>query len=368
MSGVLGIAAGRGLLLPLHLGGTGGDPDRAQGEVHWGASARWAPCSESSRSTLVAAAATGNSDVRADRGDLEEPLDHRCGDREVQAARSLRRLEDRAGAQAALVLLRHQGRAQAEGDHRGLRGQGSRSWPATWPTTSGKWGTRASAGSRRPRPARSGSSSRSELREARQELDKASLALRKFQEIHKIIDLPEQAKAVVSAMATLEGDLISKRVQLAYLSGFASRDEATASQLSHQIAILRKELATLEEQRAPAVARAATNDRGQRSLSGRHGRSRASLRAGGAVSRAEDPRDGLLLLTERYESLKVNEARDLSTFVVFDRAALPTRSVRPRLRVLPIGMMVGLVLGFMFIALPPWWRDLKRRAAVERMP
>ncbi len=102
--------------------------------------------------------------------------------------------------------------------------------------------------------------------EARQDLDKASLALRKFQEEHKVIDLPEQARAVVSALATLEGDLISKRVQLAYLSGFASREEATASQLAHQIAILRKELATLEEQREPAVARGATNVEGSDSF------------------------------------------------------------------------------------------------------
>lgn len=204
--------------------------------------------------------------------------------------------------------------------------------------------------------------------EAKQDLDRASLALRKFQEVHGIIDLPEQAKAVVSALATLEGDLISKRVQLAYLSGFASREEATTSQLSHQIAILRKELATLEEQHAPTAAPAAASARGSKLFPAAMDvpELRYELEA---LFREQKIRETVFfLLTERHESLKVDEARDLSTFVVFDSAALPTRSVRPRLRVLPIAMMVGLVLGFMFIALPPWWRDLKRRAAVERMP
>ena len=92
--------------------------------------------------------------------------------------------------------------------------------------------------------------------EARQDLDKASRALREFQETHKIIDLPEQSRAVVSAMASLEGDLISKRVQLAYLAGFASGDESSATQLGNQIAVLRKELQVLEQQRAPALERA----------------------------------------------------------------------------------------------------------------
>ena len=204
-------------------------------------------------------------------------------------------------------------------------------------------------------------------REARQDLDKASVALRKFQEIHKIIDLPEQAKAVVSAMATLEGDLISKRVQLAYLSGFASTEEASASRLSRQIAILRKELARLEEQRAPAAVRGATKEEGSDLFPGAMNvpELRYELEA---LFREQKIRETVfLLLTERYESLRVDEARDLSTFVVFDHAALPTRPVRPRLRVVPIGMMVGLVLGFMLIALPPWWHDLKRRAAVERV-
>lgn len=207
--------------------------------------------------------------------------------------------------------------------------------------------------------------------EAHADLNKASMALRVFQEKNKILDLPEQSKAVVAAMATLEGDVISKRVQLAYLSGFASRDESSAAQLGRQIQILRKEIRNLEQSRSPAAEAAG---------------------AGGAKAAADEPDmfpaamqvpelryqlEGLFreqkiretvffLLTERYESLKIDEARDLSTFVVFDHAALPTHRIRPRMRVVPIGMMGGLLFGIMLITVPAWWRDLRRRAAVER--
>jgi uncharacterized protein involved in exopolysaccharide biosynthesis len=209
--------------------------------------------------------------------------------------------------------------------------------------------------------------------EARQELDQAAQALRHFQEEHKIIDLPEQSKAVVSAMATLEGDLISKRIQLSYLSGFVSSHESSADQLSRQIDVLRKELQGLEQQSAPAVERGS--------------RAPASEVIGHTVSDVFPPamevpalgyqlealyrelkiRETVyMLLTERFESLKVDEARDLSTFVVFDHAVLPTHRVRPGGRVVPIGLVAGLVFAIMLVLLPAWWRDVTARRAPER--
>src|SRR5213078_2010241 len=72
-----------------------------------------------------------------------------------------------------------------------------------------------------------------------------------------------------------------------------------------------------------------------------------------------------LMLTDRYEARKLDEARDLATFVVVDDAVLPTFRVRPTLRVLPVGMFAGLALGMLIVLLPAWWRDLRRRAALE---
>lgn len=199
--------------------------------------------------------------------------------------------------------------------------------------------------------------------EARRDLEVASGALRGFQEEHRIIDLPEQSKAVVSAMAHLEGDLIAKRVELAYLRGFASEDESSAGQLRRQIGILKSELRNLEGRAAAAGATA---------RDGSEVFPRAmevpALRAElERLHREEKVRESVfLLLTEKYETLKVDEARDLSNFVVFDEAATPTYRVRPRLRVVPIGGAAGLLFGLVLVLVPAWWRDLLRRAARER--
>src|SRR5262249_23687795 len=79
----------------------------------------------------------------------------------------------------------------------------------------------------------SGSSAREEERfletqvaKTRRDVDEASRKLREFQERHKIIDLSEQSKAVISAMASIKGELMSKQLELSYLSGFSAPTEA----------------------------------------------------------------------------------------------------------------------------------------------
>src|SRR5262249_17573778 len=72
-----------------------------------------------------------------------------------------------------------------------------------------------------------------------------------------------------------------------------------------------------------------------------------------------------LMLTQRYESLKLEEARDLATFWVCDEAVTPTYRVRPTRLVIVGGFAGGLIFGALFIIVPAWWRDLGRRAAVE---
>src|SRR6185503_201179 len=88
--------------------------------------------------------------------------------------------------------------------------------------------------------------------EARRDMEVSSAALRQFQEAHKIVDLPEQGRAVVSGMAQLEGNLISKRIELSYARSFAASDETSVAQLTRQIGILSSELQGLEAKRATA--------------------------------------------------------------------------------------------------------------------
>src|SRR6267142_2119576 len=62
--------------------------------------------------------------------------------------------------------------------------------------------------------------------EMRKEADESAKRLREFEEKYKVVDLESQSKAVVSAMASLRSQEISKELQLSYLNSFSSRDES----------------------------------------------------------------------------------------------------------------------------------------------
>lgn len=201
--------------------------------------------------------------------------------------------------------------------------------------------------------------------EAKHDMEVSSAALRRFQETHKIIDLPEQGKAVVSGMAALEGELITKRLELSYARGFAASEEASVAQLRRQIGVLSAELQSLEAKRPVEPNQGRAPRPGSEMFP-----PAMELPALGAELETllrdhKIDETVFLMLTERYEARKLDEARDLSTFVVVDEAVLPTYRVRPTLRVIPVGMLVGLTLGLLIIALPAWWSDLRRRAALE---
>jgi capsule polysaccharide export protein KpsE/RkpR len=70
-----------------------------------------------------------------------------------------------------------------------------------------------------------------QVQKARRDVDDVSRRLREFQEKNKVIDLPEQTKAVISAMASLKGELMSKELELSYLTSFSARTEANVVQL-----------------------------------------------------------------------------------------------------------------------------------------
>lgn len=190
--------------------------------------------------------------------------------------------------------------------------------------------------------------------ETKKAVDSVSEQLRQFEEQHRLIDLPEQSKAVVSAIATLNGEVLSKQLQLSYLNSFSSSDEPTAVQLRQQIAVMQKKMKSLEDSSADVDLRPADprhNKAGDKSgeQTGLFPRAMAvpKLRFELAQLYREQKSQETLyfLLTQRYEMAKVNEARDTSTFQIIDHAALPTHKIRPRrATIIAAGFMLSLIL------------------------
>jgi len=196
--------------------------------------------------------------------------------------------------------------------------------------------------------------------EAERDLDESSRAVRSFQEEHGILDLPAQGKAVLSGMAALEGKVISRRLQLSYTRSFASSRESSVAQLQQQIGAITAQLRGLEDRQASDPT--AGSVRGPESSTFPPALQVPELRAElDVLLREHEVRQELFgFLVGEYEALKVREASDLSGFAVLDRAAMPTRHVRPTLRVLPPGFLAGILLGVLFISRHAWSRDLRR--------
>ncbi|MBV8757224.1 MAG: hypothetical protein JO257_08125 [Deltaproteobacteria bacterium] len=200
---------------------------------------------------------------------------------------------------------------------------------------------------------------------ARSDVDEASRQLRAFQEEHKIIDLPEQSKAVIGAMATMEGELVSKQLELSYLSNFSSRTEASVVQLRQQIAALRSKLQDLEAERASSgVGSAATGSGSAAFFPG--AMNVPSLRFElERLLREQKVKDTVFaMVTQRYEMAKIDEARDTSTFQILDSPTLPTFPSRPRKkRAVALAAGAGAGLACVWIVLPVWWR--RRRPSIS---
>jgi capsule polysaccharide export protein KpsE/RkpR len=190
----------------------------------------------------------------------------------------------------------------------------------------------------------------------RQQADDAAARMREFQEEHKIVDLDTQAKAVVSALAALNSQRITKQLELDYARTFSAREEPTLRQLESQLAVMGKKQRNLEEPSAAAPP----------------GTDKRSPGGGGVFPpalevpklRAEfenlyrDRRVAeatLVFALERLEAAKANEARDVSTFLILDPPALPTRASRPkRPFVVAVATIIGLAASMAFA----WWRSV----------
>jgi capsule polysaccharide export protein KpsE/RkpR len=191
---------------------------------------------------------------------------------------------------------------------------------------------------------------------SQEDVDRSSRALREYQERHRVLDLPAQSRAVISAIAELEGDLISKRLQLSYLRGFASPEEPRVRQLSEQAAIVEHELHRLESSN--------TDDGHGPGSAGSAGFFPDALSVPGLryeleqLLRTQKIHETVYaMLTQRLAMTRVDEARDTPAFQVLDAPTLPTTPSRPLLaRLGALGTAGGLAGGMAWIFAPTWWR------------
>jgi capsule polysaccharide export protein KpsE/RkpR len=204
-----------------------------------------------------------------------------------------------------------------------------------------------------------------QVQQARDQVETASKELRTYQEKHQIVDLGEQAKGVVSEIASLEGQRVSKQLELSYMRSFASPQEANVAQLESQLRIMEAKLRELANAPAPKTGTdKPTPVTGLFPSALDLPKIRYEIEQ---LAREQKVREAIyLVLTERLEIARADEVREASAFQILDEPDLPTYRVWPRGRVLPMGLLAGLAFGIFAVLVPAWWRGLRQRVVNER--
>ena len=164
------------------------------------------------------------------------------------------------------------------------------------------------------------------LDKVKQDLNAAEARLQTFQEKHGLVAIDAQARAAIEGAARLKGELIAAQTELAVLRQFATEKQNETVMLRSRIAELEKQLTRIE-----------TGDPEDDSSAYFIPFSRLpglGMRLAGLLREAKTQEEVLKLLTVQHELAKMEEAKDISTVQVLDRAVVPDKKSGPARRVI----------------------------------
>lgn len=184
-----------------------------------------------------------------------------------------------------------------------------------------------------------------QLDQARQKLSEAEEGLKAFQSRNKAIDVPEQAKASIAAVAELQAQLATQEVQLASLRQRFTDEAPEVRSLMTSIESLRRQIAQLEGRGTGAIPPVGSVPQlGQEYV---------------RLMREFKIQETLVeLLTKQYEMAKLTESKDSSSMQVLQTARAPDKKSRPKRAQI---VLVAGVLAFFFAALGALVQDFFRR-------
>ncbi len=177
------------------------------------------------------------------------------------------------------------------------------------------------------------------LSETRERMAAAEQALVSFQREHASIEMTEQARAVIDALATLEAHVTMNEIQLRLLRGYASDDHPEVVRLESELREYRRQLTDLKDGR--------DGDAGGLTppLSEMPG---IGMQLAGLMRETEVFNRVYVYLVQEYEAARIQESRDTPTIQTLDAPQVPEIRTRPRRTLMVIvGALIGLVIGIL---------------------
>jgi uncharacterized protein involved in exopolysaccharide biosynthesis len=186
------------------------------------------------------------------------------------------------------------------------------------------------------------------LKQAKQELDQASLALSQFSSAHSVMDPQNQGRSMMDAAARIQGELVVAESELKALQQTYSDDNVRVRSTRARIGELQSQLKKLLG--SPGTQLTGGDAPGSSLYPSMRALPLLGNQYGDLYRQAKIQETVYQFLTQQYEMAKIQEVKELPTVRVVDRAVPPERKSGPhRILIVLLSVLGGLVLASFWI-------------------
>ncbi|MEE8431057.1 MAG: Wzz/FepE/Etk N-terminal domain-containing protein [Candidatus Desulfatibia sp.] len=174
------------------------------------------------------------------------------------------------------------------------------------------------------------------LKNVKKDLAKAETVLKEFQEEYKIVALEEQAKVAIESAAKIKGEIITTQTELEVLKQFGTERQNEAVMLKSKIAELYSQLRKIETG-TPGNSPLKKSNPGKENSNlfiPFNKMPALGLELMRLMREAKIQEKVFELMTTQYELAKIEEAKDVNTIQVLDRAVAPDKKSKPKRRLI----------------------------------
>ena len=188
------------------------------------------------------------------------------------------------------------------------------------------------------------------LHNVRTDLGDAEVKLKSFQEKYDLVSIEEQAKVAIEGAAEIKSQIIAAQTELEVLKQFGTEKQIEAIMLKAKIEELRKQLGAIEQgiKQETDASNPSTTGKEPNFYIPFDDLPRLSLELMRLTREAKIQEKLFELLIAQYEMARIEEAKDVDTIQVLDRAVVPEKKVSPKRSKIVI---VSTILAFLVTAI-----------------
>jgi uncharacterized protein involved in exopolysaccharide biosynthesis len=170
------------------------------------------------------------------------------------------------------------------------------------------------------------------LKEAKNDLSRAEVELKEFQEKYKLVSIEEQAKVAIEGAAKIKGEIIVAQTELEVLKQFGTGRQNEAVMLKSKIAALQNQLAKIESGNPGTnVLKENGKVEGESNFYIPFNELPAlGMQLGRLIREAKIQEKVFELVTSQYEMAQIEEAKDVNTIQILDHAVPPDKKSSPK--------------------------------------